>query len=150
MILVDRRGLLLPQERDSLTPISLEQWGMVGGHVEPGEDFEAAAYRERPTRPVSPGPRASTCGSTGRSSEAKGEVAQFAVWFATTVLSDDDIVLGEGRQIVFVDPRPTPPLAPSESAKSFVLGFLDSSHYAELVDREPLTVNRGGHRRVVR
>ena len=46
VILVDRRGWILLQERDEFPAIDPEKWGLVGGHVEDGEDVEAAAYRE--------------------------------------------------------------------------------------------------------
>ena len=46
VLLVDARGWVLLQERDAGAPRAPDQWGMVGGHVEDGEDFEPAAYRE--------------------------------------------------------------------------------------------------------
>jgi 8-oxo-dGTP pyrophosphatase MutT (NUDIX family) len=46
VLLVDPRGWVLLQERDEGAPRAADQWGMVGGHVEDGEDFEPAAYRE--------------------------------------------------------------------------------------------------------
>ena len=45
VILVDRRGWILLQERDEHPRIDPETWGLAGGHVEDGEDFETAAYR---------------------------------------------------------------------------------------------------------
>jgi 8-oxo-dGTP pyrophosphatase MutT (NUDIX family) len=45
-LLVDRRGWLLLQERDDHAPVAPNQWGLVGGHVEPGEDMETTVYRE--------------------------------------------------------------------------------------------------------
>ena len=53
VVLVDRRGWILLQERDEYPAIDPEKWGLVGGHVEDGEDFEAAAYRELLRRPAS-------------------------------------------------------------------------------------------------
>ena len=46
VFLVDRRGHVLLQHRDELAPRAANQWGMVGGHVEPGEDFDVAVRRE--------------------------------------------------------------------------------------------------------
>jgi len=46
IVLVDRHGRLLLQERDEHAPIAPEKWSLVGGHVDPDEDFEPAAYRE--------------------------------------------------------------------------------------------------------
>ena len=46
MILVDRQGWVLLQERDEHPRIDPDCWGLVGGHVDEGEDVETAAYRE--------------------------------------------------------------------------------------------------------
>jgi len=46
VLLVDSRGWILLQERDEHPVIDPDCWGLVGGHVDPGEEFEAAAYRE--------------------------------------------------------------------------------------------------------
>ena len=46
VLLVDPRGWLLLQERDEHAPIDPERWGLVGGHVEDGEDVEHAVHRE--------------------------------------------------------------------------------------------------------
>ena len=46
VVLVDSRGWVLLQERDEHPAIDPEKWGFVGGHLEPGEDFLAGAYRE--------------------------------------------------------------------------------------------------------
>src|SRR3954464_2244473 len=46
VFLVDARGWVLLQERDEHAPTSPEQWGIVGGRVEPGEDRAAAMRRE--------------------------------------------------------------------------------------------------------
>ncbi len=46
IVLVDRRGWLLLQERDEHAPIAPDKWSLVGGHVDDGEAFEPAAYRE--------------------------------------------------------------------------------------------------------
>ena len=44
--LVDPRGHVLLQHRDEHAPQAANQWGMVGGHVEPEEDFDTAVHRE--------------------------------------------------------------------------------------------------------
>src|SRR3954453_8025512 len=46
ILLVDARGRVLLQGRDEHAPRAAGQWGLVGGHVEDGEDFDTAAYRE--------------------------------------------------------------------------------------------------------
>jgi 8-oxo-dGTP pyrophosphatase MutT (NUDIX family) len=122
----------LLQERDALAPIAPDKWGMVGGHVEQGEEFEAAAYRELAEETGIAWTTGLDLWFEGLFHRGNGDVAQFAVWFAATDLTDTDIVLGEGRQIVFVDPSAIPALDLSESASRFVLGFLKSRHYAAL------------------
>ena len=83
-------------------------WGLAGGHVEPGEDFEPAAYRELEEE-------------TGVRLDA-GQLELFGEFSSTTArptargtgcrssspptdLTDADIDCREGRQIVFVDPE---------------------------------------------
>lgn len=46
VLLVDDDGRVLLQERDQDAPRAANLWGMVGGHVEEGEDLDAAVYRE--------------------------------------------------------------------------------------------------------
>jgi hypothetical protein len=60
-------------------------------------------------------------------------VQRWSVWTAPVDLTDDDIVLGEGRQIVFVDPAAVPALELSGLAGVIVADFLASTHYADLV-----------------
>ncbi len=132
MILVDDRGWLLLQERDSLAVSAPDMWGMVGGHVDPGEDFEAAAYRELDEETGIAWTSGLDLWFDGPFQRSSGEVTHFTVWVAPTTLTDADIVLGEGAQIVFVDPRVIPALELAESARHFLPGFLDSSQYAAL------------------
>ncbi len=47
VLLVDPRGWVLLQERDERPVIDPDRWGLVGGHVEPGEEFQAAAVALR-------------------------------------------------------------------------------------------------------
>lgn len=130
-VLIDRRGWLLLQERDEHAPVSPNQWGLVGGHVDPGEDFEAAVYREL----------AEETGLDWQSGLAlwfDGHVAALGasgvrrhqVWIAESDLVDDDIVVGEGRQIVFIDPLALGGLDLSETAAYLLPRLLASSAYA--------------------
>ena len=111
-LLVDDRGFVLLQERDSDPPRSPDCWGMVGGHVEDGESFEEAVYRE-------------VAEETGLRLESGAlslwhdgvftyrdpdEEFHFHVYVGSSTATDADIVVGEGRQIVFVDPAAVPGL----------------------------------------
>jgi 8-oxo-dGTP pyrophosphatase MutT (NUDIX family) len=134
VILVDRRGWILLQERDEHPVIDPERWGLVGGHVEPDEDVEVAAHRElleetgvrlppgalRPWRAIEV------------FHAAYGSDDRMHVFAAPTRLTDADIVCGEGRQIVFVEPGAARALDLTASASIAVPGFLDSDLYASM------------------
>ena len=134
ILLVDPQGRILLQERDEHAPISPDTWGMVGGHVEDGEEFEPAAYRELEEET---GVRLPPGGLRLWRPEQFGYVGadapnRYTLWVAPTTLTDADIVVGEGRQIVFVRPEALGGLALSESAAHFLPAFLKSPVYADL------------------
>lgn len=137
ILLVDPRGWVLLQERDEHAPISPNKWGMVGGHVDDGEDFELAAYRELEEET---GVRLEQAGGSLRLWREEqlqyadaDELHHYQVRVAATRLTDDDIVLGEGRQIVFVHPDEIPALDTNDSCTHFVSAFLASQEYVDLV-----------------
>jgi len=134
VILVDRRGWVLLQERDEHPPIDPEKWSLCGGHLEDGEGFVEGAARELleetgielhpdelelfwhvDLRPLGYAPE-----------------DRMAVYVAATDLTDDDVVLGEGRQIVFVEPEAALALDLAPSARLVVPAFLGSDHYQRL------------------
>lgn len=136
MLLVDRHGRVLLQERDQHAPVAPDKWGMVGGHVEDGEDFESAAYRELEEEA---GVRLDGGLLLWRAEHFhysdSDEPSDYRVWVAGTSLTDADIVVGEGRRIVFVEPEAIPGLDTSESCGHFVTEFLASPTYRDLVGR---------------
>lgn len=128
VVLLDGRGWLLLQERDEHPAIDPEKWGFVGGHVEPGEDFETAAYRELEEE-------------TGVRLDGGLELfGQFTVHHAHTGtdsqvqlfvghvpdLTDADIDCREGRRIVFVEPAAARTLDLTTAARLLLPGLLDS------------------------
>ncbi|CAA9365219.1 MAG: hypothetical protein AVDCRST_MAG21-72 [uncultured Nocardioidaceae bacterium] len=133
VVLVDTRGWLLLQERDEHAPIAPDKWGLVGGHVDPGEDFEPAAYRELAEETGllwQSGLALWFDGTLPGTSPSEPEHHQ--VWVAAADLSDDDIVVGEGRQIVFVDPARVGELDLTEAASYLLPRLLESQEYARL------------------
>jgi len=133
-ILVDRRGWILLQERDEFPVIDPEKWGLVGGHVEDGEDVEDAAYRELLEETgvrLEPGLLRSWR-SIEVFHEAYGSDDRMHIYAAPTGLTDADIVCAEGRQIVFVEPAAARALDLTASASIAVPGFLDSALYASM------------------
>jgi 8-oxo-dGTP pyrophosphatase MutT (NUDIX family) len=133
IVLVDRRGWLLLQERDEHAPIAPDKWSLVGGHVDEGEAFEPAAYRELAEETgiqLASGLTLAFDGILPLENSSVG--GHFTLWVAGTDLTDHDIVLGEGRQIVFVDPVDVLRLDLSVTAAQLLPRFLTSESYAEL------------------
>jgi 8-oxo-dGTP pyrophosphatase MutT (NUDIX family) len=135
VLLVDRRGWVLLQERDEHPVIDPGKWGLVGGHVEDGEEFEQAAYREleEETGVALPGGTLRRWRELEVFHEAYGTLDTTQVWYAASELTDPDIVLGEGRQIVFVEPSRARGLPLTASASLVVPDFLDSAEYRQLL-----------------
>ena len=135
VVLVDPEGRILLQERDEHAPIDPEKWGLSGGHVEAGEDFEPAAYREleEETGVRLPAGTLSLFGEfvvdhTG----AHGTWDRMQVFVAATDLTDADIDCREGRRIVFVDPEVARGLDLTAAAADIVPSFIDSPVHAAL------------------
>lgn len=136
VLLVDPRGWVLMQERDEHAPVAPGLWGMVGGHVEPGETPREAAYRElaeetglRWTSGLRLWRR-----EVVRQTDAGGVPVRKDVhlWTARAEITDADITVGEGRQIVLVAPDAVGRLPLGGSARWFLPRFLTSWTYASL------------------
>ena len=103
--LVDRRGRLLMQERDEHPVIDPEKWGLPGGSIEAGETPEQAAYRELAEETgVDLDSGLEPAGVWTFHSPACGGDDTVHLFAGAVDLTDDDIVCGEGRQMVFLSP----------------------------------------------
>ena len=132
VLLVDSRGWLLLQERDEHAPVAPNRWGMVGGQVEVDEDPEAAAYRELAEETGLAWSRGLRLWRDEPWTYLGERPRRYVLWAAATHATDADIVVGEGRQIVFVDPAEVPVLDLGGSAAYFVPEFLASATYRRL------------------
>jgi 8-oxo-dGTP pyrophosphatase MutT (NUDIX family) len=134
VLLVDAHGRLLLQERDEHAPIDPDRWGLPGGHLEPGEDPEAVAYREVEEET---GVRLEP-GSLERFDTFEifhpsyGSVDRVHLYVARVDLTDADIDCHEGRQIVFVDPDLARHLDLTMTGVLAVPAFLGSEAYRRL------------------
>ena len=115
--LVDSRGWLLLQERDEHAPTDPDKWSLVGGGVEPGEPADAAARRELAEETGIVCNDLVPLGRHIMPSTAHGRV-RVDLFTARTELTDADVVCGEGRQIVFVEPSVVPTLDLTDATRA--------------------------------
>jgi 8-oxo-dGTP diphosphatase len=145
-LLVDRRGWVLLQERDEHAPVAPNQWGLVGGHVEPGEEMETTVYRELAEETGLDWHEGLTLWREEVVTNPRtGRLNRYSIWTAPVDVTDDDIVLGEGRQIIFVDPALVLDLDLGGTARPILEEFLASDRYAQLVAAPTRLGARGPH-----
>ncbi len=136
VVLVDRRGYLLLQERDEHAGIDPERWGFPGGHVEPGEAPHVAAHRElaEETGVRLPGAlaRVGTWSIEHGDPAAGAEPDEVHLYTAPVDLADADVACHEGRQMVFVDPGVARGLPLTVATRVILPAFLDSPVYGSM------------------
>ena len=137
-LLVDRRGWILLQERDDRALVSPDQWGLVGGHLEEGESWEDALHREleEETGLRERGFELWFDEIVQHSPKLSSHLADhWQIWVKVTDATDEDIVVGEGRRIVFVDPERirSGELDLAVSTRHVLPLFLDSPTYREML-----------------
>ena len=140
---IDVGGIHFSLAAPSPVPVSVEPHLLVLVHCPEGEPgnaaLEVAYFRgdeqvARNVQPlqVEPGKFNYRLVRAELTFEEYGTVDTLAVYAAATDLTDDDIVLGEGRQIVFVEPAAARALDLGTSAAGVVPAFLDSELYRSL------------------
>jgi len=130
--LVDPRGWILMQERDEFPEIDPEKWGLPGGHVEPGEEPLAAAYRELLEETgLTPGTPLEEI-AIALVQHRPGRVDAVHLYAAATAATDADVVCGEGRQMVFVAPEVVLGLDLTRGAAAVLPGFVGSASHTAL------------------
>lgn len=135
VVLVDRRGWILMQERDEHPRIDPDCWGLSGGHLEPGETPLEGALRELDEET---GVRLGADDVQEVGAFANDHRDSYGTWdrmwvYAAGVdLADDDIDCREGRRIVFVDPATVTGLRLTKGAEGIVPAFLRSDLYASM------------------
>lgn len=133
IVLVDSRGWILLQERDEFPEIDPEKWGFCGGHLEEGEDYVVAAYRELEEETgVHLEGGLELFEEYSFFSPTCRETDEFQLFAIRTDLTDAEIDCQEGRQIVFVDPGRARGLDLTTAATIALPAFLDSDHYRRL------------------
>jgi 8-oxo-dGTP pyrophosphatase MutT (NUDIX family) len=134
VLLVNADGGVLLQERDEHAPIDPDRWGLVGGHLEPGEGAEQGTYREvEEETGVRLEPGTLRLFETVRTYHPHyGSVDRVHVHVARVDLTDADIDCHEGRQIVFVPPDRARELDLTMTAVIVVPAFLDSETYSRM------------------
>lgn len=135
VLLVDPDGRLLLQERDEHPVIDPERWGAPGGHVEDGEDFEAAAYRELTEETalvLAPG-ALELFGEFEVWHEPYASLDAVRLYVGACTFTDEDVECREGRQMIFVEPDLALALPLTGSAAQTIPAFLASDLYRKLV-----------------
>lgn len=133
VVLVNRDGALLMQERDERPVLDPECWGLPGGHVEDGEELEVAARREVEEET---GVRL-TAGlehwlDAPVHHVAYGTIDLVHVYVAAVDLRDEDITCREGRQMVFVPAAEVLDRPLTNSAQLVLPQFLGSEVHQRL------------------
>lgn len=136
VFLVDPAGRILMQHRDPHAAVSPGQWTMPGGRIEEGEAPIDAARREVLEETGLTVDRLELFWTGTRPSvkTPDGLVEIFAYCTATDA-RQEDVVLGEGQAMIFVDADRAIDLDLGVTALLVLPPFLDSPQYAELADR---------------
>ncbi|GAB3859764.1 NUDIX domain-containing protein [Dactylosporangium cerinum] len=137
VFLVDPQGRVLMQHRDSHAKVSPNQWAMPGGKIEEGETPEEAARREvQEETGLTVTTLEHYVTSTRPSVTTADGLVEMHVYCAPTDATQDEIVLGEGQAMVFLTPEEALARDLGVTAALLVPGFLASSQYRALAERD--------------
>ncbi|QIX26590.1 NUDIX domain-containing protein [Nocardioides sp. JQ2195] len=136
VLLVDRRGWILMQERDEHPVIDPECWGYPGGHLEEGETPLEGAHREfaEETGVELAEGSVELWRKVGVHHTAYDSDDVMHLFVGATALSDADVECHEGRQIVFVDPAVAAGLPLTAATGLSLPAFLGSSDCVRLIE----------------
>ncbi|HLL68862.1 MAG TPA: NUDIX hydrolase [Micromonosporaceae bacterium] len=134
VFLVDRRGRILMQQRTADAAVSPNQWTMPGGKIEAGEQPLEAAHRELYEET---GLRTDVLepfwfGTRPSVSNPEHGVVEVYAYVGTTDAGQDDVVLGEGQAMIFLDPEEALAKDLGATAVRLLPRFLASLEYAGL------------------
>jgi 8-oxo-dGTP pyrophosphatase MutT (NUDIX family) len=135
VLLVDADGRLLLQLRDGNTRIDPHRWCLPGGHVDPGEEPEAAAHRELLEETgLKVDHLALFWQGIAPSARFPGAIAEYSIFFSLTDATQDDVVCGEGAGMWFVPADEVVRLEFGRAYSMIVPRFLASSEYRKLIE----------------
>jgi 8-oxo-dGTP diphosphatase len=136
VFLVDPEGRILMQHRAATARISPNQWALPGGKIEVGETPDEAARREVLEETGLTVAAVDHFWSGTRPSVFEAEkLVEMHVFSAPTDARQEDVVLGEGQAMVFVEPDDARARDLGVTAQIVVPMFLDSPRYAALANR---------------
>jgi 8-oxo-dGTP diphosphatase len=135
VLLVNQDGALLLQLREPDARMDPGRWGLPGGHVEPGEDPAFAARRElREETGLDVRGKLSLYAHDNFPALLKpGTRIDWYVFCGATVARQEDVVLGEGADLRFVDPGEVRGLPFASRVDRVVPAFLASAEYHALL-----------------
>jgi 8-oxo-dGTP diphosphatase len=152
LVSADGEGRILLQHRDGNAPTSPNTWATPGGHIEPGESAEEAAYRElqeeiglAPDEPLTLFMHFLICrkedGSIHNASigdaippDAK-VIRDVSIFYGTTTVRLEDVVLREGDGLAFFSPQEALQLELATSTTYVLPLFVNSPEYRNLLKK---------------
>lgn len=133
VIVVDRRGRILLQERDEFAPKGPNRWAIPGGSIEdmesPAEAAERELFEETGLKIAS---LALFWHGRQRFDGPHDVVTEWYVYCGRTEARQEDVVVGEGRRMIFTSPFEIAGLPLVKNARHFLNLFLRAESYAML------------------